>query len=204
MASLDDLEQFRKLPETQRHLNSSLRGALAEIATMGVIRYNASVVRMTPRDPPPPPPLEPHVHTPFRTVADVHGCCRYPWPLLRPLIEALLDGCLCEFEAFSRVEVLLHCPCCWRVRVCFLIAASAGDGPGPPCAVQVGPAPPTASGEMPAQLRKRLQGMLREFEAEAPFTLQRLCEVLLEPSKQYTRLEKLVRGAKRPPRQVCR
>ena len=35
--------------------------------------------------------------------------------------------------------------------------------------------------------------MLREFEAEAPFTLQRLCEVLLEPSKQYTRLEKLVR-----------
>jgi len=61
------------------------------------------------------------------------------------------------------------------------------------CCAQVGPAPPAANGETPAQLRKRLRGMLREFDTEAPFTLQRLCEVLLEPSKQYTRLDKLVR-----------
>ncbi len=39
--------------------------------------------------------------------------------------------------------------------------------------------------------------MLHEFETEAPFTLQRLCEVLLEPSKQYTRLDKLVRDTLR-------
>ena len=57
----------------------------------------------------------------------------------------------------------------------------------------MGPPQPTANGETPAQLRKRLRGMLHEFETEAPFTLQRLCEVLLEPSKQYTRLDKLVR-----------
>ncbi len=38
-----------------------------------------------------------------------------------------------------------------------------------------------------------LHALLDGF-AEAPFTLQRLCEVLLEPRKQYKRLDKLVSG----------
>ena len=38
----------------------------------------------------------------------------------------------------------------------------------------------------------RLLQLLDGFDAEAPFTMQRLAEVLLEPRKQYTRLEKLV------------
>ena len=37
----------------------------------------------------------------------------------------------------------------------------------------------------------RLHSLLDSFDA-APFTLQRLCEVLLEPRKQYARLEKVV------------
>lgn len=57
----------------------------------------------------------------------------------------------------------------------------------------MGPARPLPGGETPAELRKRLKAALQEFDSEAPFTLQRLCELLLEPSKQYTRLDKLVR-----------
>ena len=39
----------------------------------------------------------------------------------------------------------------------------------------------------------RLHALLDGFHA-APFTLQRLCEVLLEPRKQYARLDKVVRA----------
>ena len=68
--------------------------------------------------------------------------------------------------------------------------------PSPPSSLQVGPPQPLAGGETPAELRKRLKAMLQAFTDEAPFTLQRLCELLLEPSKQYTRLDKLVRNYK--------
>lgn len=58
----------------------------------------------------------------------------------------------------------------------------------------MGPPRPLPGGETPAELRKRLKDAVQQFEGEAPFTVQRLCELLLEPSKQYTRLDKLVRG----------
>lgn len=37
--------------------------------------------------------------------------CRYPWPLLRPVLEVLLDNDIAEFEAFSRVEVRFQVSC---------------------------------------------------------------------------------------------
>jgi len=37
---------------------------------------------------------------------------RYSWPLLRPVLEVLLDNDIAEFEAFSRVEV------CGTLYVC--------------------------------------------------------------------------------------
>ena len=42
---------------------------------------------------------------------------RYSWPLVRPVLEVLLDNDIAEFEAFSRVEVrpqsrvLIDCAC---------------------------------------------------------------------------------------------
>ena len=59
--------------------------------------------------------------------------------------------------------------------------------------VEVGPAPPPANDESLPALTARLSGAVEAF-AEAPFTLQRLAEVLLEPGKQYSRLDKLVRN----------
>ena len=47
-------------------------------------------------------------------------------------------------------------------------------------------------GESADELRGRLLHLLDGFDDEAPFTLQRLAEVLLEPQKQYARLDKLV------------
>ena len=38
VASIEDLEEFSRLPESTRHLNPSLRGVLAEVAAMGVVR----------------------------------------------------------------------------------------------------------------------------------------------------------------------
>lgn len=48
-------------------------------------------------------------------------------------------------------------------------------------------------GESAEELRGRLLHLLDGFDDEAPFTLQRLAEVLLEPRKQYAQLDKLVR-----------
>ncbi|PRW59457.1 mediator of RNA polymerase II transcription subunit 12 isoform X1 [Chlorella sorokiniana] len=52
------------------------------------------------------------------------------------------------------------------------------------------PRPPPPGFENAESLAARLHALLDGFEA-APFTLQRLCEVLLEPRKQYARLDKV-------------
>lgn len=57
--------------------------------------------------------------------------------------------------------------------------------------VEVGPAPPLADGETLGTVSTRLTGAVEAFE-DAPFTVQRLAELLLEPQKQYSRLDKLV------------
>ena len=57
--------------------------------------------------------------------------------------------------------------------------------------LQVGPALPLPGADSLPSLQDRLRGHLDQF-TDAPFTLQRLCELLLEPHKQYARLHKLV------------
>jgi hypothetical protein len=63
--------------------------------------------------------------------------------------------------------------------------------------VQIGPARPIRDGSSDSsvqQLAERFSRMLSGFESH-PWTLQRLCELLLEPQKQYKRLHKLVSSA---------
>ena len=57
--------------------------------------------------------------------------------------------------------------------------------------LQVGPSLPLPGADSLPNLQDRLRGHLDQF-TDAPFTLQRLCELLLEPHKQYARLHKLV------------
>ena len=57
--------------------------------------------------------------------------------------------------------------------------------------LQVGPSLPLPGADSLPSLQERLRGHLDQF-TDAPFTLQRLCELLLEPHKQYARLHKLV------------
>ena len=110
VASIEDLEEFSRLPESTRHLNPSLRGVLAEVAAMGIVRYAQSVI-LPLESPPPllwiggPSSLRPH---------DIAPCRRYSWPLLRPVLEVLLDNDIAEFEAFSRVEVCVALCICQR------------------------------------------------------------------------------------------
>ena len=60
-------------------------------------------------------------------------------------------------------------------------------------AVQIGPPRPLPGGETPNMLRQRLKTLLADqFPSETPFTIQRLAELLLEPHKHYSRLDKLV------------
>jgi len=60
--------------------------------------------------------------------------------------------------------------------------------------LQVGPARPLLpyGDDDVSAVAERFSGLLWSFK-EAPWTLQRLCELLLEPKKQYKRLHKLVR-----------
>lgn len=62
-----------------------------------------------------------------------------------------------------------------------------------PWYLQIGPPRPLPGNETPAILRQRLKTQLADqFPTEAPFTIQRLAELLLEPQKHYSRLDKLV------------
>ncbi|KAK9824484.1 hypothetical protein WJX72_010709 [[Myrmecia] bisecta] len=63
--------------------------------------------------------------------------------------------------------------------------------------VEVGPVMPLPGGETVAALRKRMRKAVEAFDTEAPFTLQRLAELLLEPHKQYSRLDKLALALER-------
>jgi serine/threonine-protein phosphatase 4 regulatory subunit 2 len=58
--------------------------------------------------------------------------------------------------------------------------------------VDVGPAQPLPKGESVGELTERLVHALQAYESNPPFTMQRLAELLLEPQKQYSRLDKLV------------
>lgn len=61
--------------------------------------------------------------------------------------------------------------------------------------MQIGPPRPLPGGETPGMLRQRLKTLLADqFPSETPFTIQRLAELLLEPHKQYSRLDKLVQS----------
>ncbi|BDA40349.1 probable serine/threonine-protein phosphatase 4 regulatory subunit at N-terminal half [Coccomyxa sp. Obi] len=57
--------------------------------------------------------------------------------------------------------------------------------------VEIGPMPPQGIGESVTDLIERLTKAVCAHTDAAPFTLQRLAELLLEPQKQYARLDKL-------------
>ncbi|KAK9792255.1 hypothetical protein WJX73_008897 [Symbiochloris irregularis] len=57
--------------------------------------------------------------------------------------------------------------------------------------VEVGPARPMEGGVSPADFKVRLGDLLTTHDNGTPFTVQRLCEVLLEPRKQYSQFEAL-------------
>jgi len=56
---------------------------------------------------------------------------------------------------------------------------------------EIGPAAPLQTAESLDVLRENLSAALDSFDQEPPFTIQRLCEVVLEPRKQYQKLDKL-------------
>ncbi|PNH10175.1 Serine/threonine-protein phosphatase 4 regulatory subunit 2 [Tetrabaena socialis] len=104
-------------------------------------------------------PLEERAFTPqLRGVlaeSALTGCIRYKWPLLRPLVDFVLEQVLSAYDAETRVDI--------------------------------GPQGPDSASET----IERFQKLLSAF-SDAPWTFQRLCEILLEPKRQYTRLSKLV------------
>ncbi len=58
--------------------------------------------------------------------------------------------------------------------------------------VQVGPLQAGMGPEAAKQMRAHLAAMLAKRTRGPPFTLQRFAELLLAPSKQYSRFDKLV------------
>jgi len=74
-----------------------------------------------------------------------------------------------------------------------MLSHSVVNDPASRRAPQVGPPALLPGGESGEEARGRLRAALEAF-GDAPFTLQRLAEVLLEPRKQYARLDKLVRA----------
>lgn len=119
-------------------------------------------------------------------LVDVHRYGpRYNWLLLKPLVLYMLDSVLQDFDAESKVEV--SCTCVTSV----LRTISQPHAQTAFCWCQIGPPLPLANDNSLADLQSRLHGYVNCF-TEAPFTFQRLCELLVEPHKQYTYLHKVV------------
>lgn len=55
------------------------------------------------------------------------------------------------------------------------------------------PASPNVDPFKYALMREKILEAL-EYFTQAPFTIQRLCEVMVEPKKYYKRIDKLMRG----------
>ncbi|KAF5828134.1 PPP4R2-domain-containing protein [Dunaliella salina] len=87
------------------------------------------------------------------------GRNRYPFQLVKPLLELLLEQTLRQYEQ-----------------------AQAADGEGP--------ARPVIGDESLPEALSRFRTLLHGF-TKAPWTIQRLCEVLLNPTRQYRKLHKL-------------
>lgn len=95
------------------------------------------------------------------------GLRRYHWQLLSPILHRLLDAAL---DSFTSIDL--------------------GEG-------EAGPPRPMPDGSTLEQSRTSLHSMLDDFSLEAPFTIQRLCELILEPRKQYQRIDKFIVAVER-------
>ena len=100
--------------------------------------------------------------------ASLSPIVRYPWSLLSPPLHRLLDSALDAFTADIQ---------------------EAEDAAGPPRLEYPG-------GTL-ADARSYLHTQLSSFTNAAPFTLQRLCEVVLQPLKQYNRAHKFILAIER-------
>jgi len=87
--------------------------------------------------------------------------------LLSPILHRLLDAAL---DSFTSIDL--------------------GEG-------EAGPPRPMPNGSTLEQSRTSLHSMLDDFSLEAPFTIQRLCELILEPRKQYGRIDKFIVAVER-------
>ncbi len=199
-------------------MRTSYRSAAAAAAAAAAARQHPPFTTTTHRSPPASRDLTPALRGLVAEMA-LTGIIRYPWPLVRPLMQHLLETQLRRFDESSSVEVgggplksLMSC-CLPAAR----FAAHCNNNPEvgrhrihppPPLSFtrrrrrrrnkttptpQVGPARPVLiDGEALDALIEQLGSYLEGFEA-APWTAQRLAELLLEPGKQYTQLHKLVR-----------
>lgn len=105
----------------------------------------------------------------------------------RATLDAPLRGVLAEtaLTGLQRYEWRLLAPLLHS-----LVDAVLADFGRQEAEVEGPPRPPPAGFESVDALAARLHALLDGHEA-APFTLQRLCEVLLEPRRQYARLDKV-------------
>jgi hypothetical protein len=111
----------RRCPQDQRQLTEPLRGLVAEIALTGTIRYAAASGRTSPAWPRPFGFTEHLGHAVLQTHPTWPTASRrdppdrparlprrprsFQWPLVRPLLEYLLELQLRRFEESSGVEV---------------------------------------------------------------------------------------------------
>jgi serine/threonine-protein phosphatase 4 regulatory subunit 2 len=112
----------------------------------------------------------------------------------RPALGPALRGVLAEtaLTGVVRFEWRLLLPLLHR-QLDAALQACAGGGDADP---EVGPPRPWPDGDSPEAAAPRLHAALQAFPA-APFTLRRLCELLLDPGKQYRRQHKLALAVER-------
>lgn len=154
-----------------------------------------------------PPAERPPLDSALRGVlaeTALHNRQRFPWRLLAPLLHRLIDSVLAEFtppeeevravQGAERERERSRERSIAARRATPLLPAGSTCCPPPPRAHVQGdgpPRPPPPGFEGAESLGGHLHELLRSYRG-APFTLQRLCEVLLEPRKQYARLDKVV------------
>lgn len=135
------------------------------------------------------------IHSSLRAVAvevALHNRVRYPWPELKPLYHILINECLNQYQP----EVITEEE---EEETATLVGKNSGDAGDYELKADLSSLREDSEIFIQSQARaardldrQEIHCLLDTFDSEPPFTIQRLSEILLEPKKQYRKMDKVL------------
>jgi len=113
---------------------------------------------------------------------------RYPWADIKPLYHILIDACLDQYK----VDVVTEDDDETATLIGKTFVEKDESGTADLSSLRDDTEIFIRCPSSEDQGRKEIHALLDMFRSEPPFTIQRLSEILLEPRKQYTKMDKVL------------